>query len=205
MVRKQINWYSKDYSPTFRVTATRDLQEKGTLAKINISVINLRYHNDICHMMKGKTYQEEIDYIVTNEKRNKFITNLALDQNGNSLVLFQFVEKHGKVLYDMMKQKLEMTARYFTYQVKSMLKIENRYVVSWRVKKMLSLLPVLELFLLGLTFVICLILFSLVRLNRKLRFYNLSEEGYEQVTMGLLLTCMIFQMTSILKVIETLL
>ena len=97
-------------------------------------------------MMKGKTYQEEIDYIVTNEKRNKFITNLALDQNGNSLVLFQFVEKHGKVLYDMMKQKLEMTARYFTYQVKSMLKIENRYVVSWRVKKMLSLLPVLELF-----------------------------------------------------------
>lgn len=93
------------FGPTFRVTATRDLQEKGTLAKINISVINLRYHNDICHMMKGKTYQEEIDYIVTNEKRNKFITNLALDQNGNSLVLFQFVEKHGKVLYDMMKQK----------------------------------------------------------------------------------------------------
>ena len=57
-------------------------------------------------MMKGKTYQEEIDYIVTNEKRNKFVTNLALDQNGNSLVLFQFVEKHGKVLqHDMMKQR----------------------------------------------------------------------------------------------------
>ena len=93
------------FGPTKRVTMTRDLQEKGTLAKLNISVLLLRYHNDICHMLKDATYQEEIDYIVTNEKRNKLITNLALDQKGNSLVLFQFVEKHGKPLYDMIKDK----------------------------------------------------------------------------------------------------
>ena len=93
------------FGPTKRVTMTRDLQEKGTLAKLNISVLLLRYHNDVCHMLKDATYQEEIDYIVTNEKRNRLITNLALDQNGNSLVLFQFVEKHGKPLYDMIKDK----------------------------------------------------------------------------------------------------
>ena len=93
------------FGPTKRVTMTRDLQEKGTLAKLNISVLLLRYHNDICHMLKDATYQEEIDYIVTNEKRNRLITNLALDQTGNSLVLFQFVEKHGKPLYDMIKDK----------------------------------------------------------------------------------------------------
>jgi superfamily II DNA or RNA helicase len=56
-------------------------------------------------MMQGKTYQEEMDYLVTNEKRNKLITNLTLDQKGNTLVLFQFVEKHGKVLVDMMRDK----------------------------------------------------------------------------------------------------
>ena len=35
--------------------------------------------------------------------RNKFITNLCKALTGNTLVLFQLVEKHGKVLYDMMK------------------------------------------------------------------------------------------------------
>lgn len=93
------------FGPTKRVTMTRDLQEKGTLAKLNISILLLRYHNDVCHMLKDATYQEELDYIVTNEKRNRLITNLTLDQKGNSLVLFQFVEKHGKPLYDIIKDK----------------------------------------------------------------------------------------------------
>lgn len=93
------------FGPVRRVTMTKDLQEKGTLAKIDISILLLRYHNDVCHMLKDATYQEEIDYIVTNEKRNRLISNLALDQTGNSLVLFQFVEKHGKPLFDMIKDK----------------------------------------------------------------------------------------------------
>ena len=101
------------FGPTKRVTMTRDLQEKGTLAKLNISVLLLRYHNDVCHMLKDATYQEEIDYIVQNEKRNKLITNLALDQTGNTLVLFQFVEKHGKVLFDMMRDKAEEGRKIF--------------------------------------------------------------------------------------------
>ena len=63
--------------------------------------------------MKGKTYQEEIDYIVTNEKRNRLITNLAADQKGNSLVLFQFVEKHGKPLFDMIRDKVGERPVYY--------------------------------------------------------------------------------------------
>ena len=59
------------FGPTKTVTLTRDLQVQGTLAQINISILLLRYHNDVCHMMQGKTYQEEMDYLVTNEKRNK--------------------------------------------------------------------------------------------------------------------------------------
>jgi len=92
---------------------TRDLQEKGTLAKLDISILLLRYHNDVCHWMKGKTYQEEIEYIVTNEKRNRLITNLAADQKGNSLVLFQFVEKHGKPLFDMIRDKVGNRPVYY--------------------------------------------------------------------------------------------
>jgi len=101
------------FGPTKTVTQTRDLQVQGTLAQIDISVLLLRYHNDVCHMMQGKTYQEEMDYIVTHEKRNKLITNLALDQKGNTLVLFQFVEKHGKILFDMMRDKAEDGRKIF--------------------------------------------------------------------------------------------
>ena len=73
----------------------------------------LRYHNDICHLNKGKTYQEEVDFIIGHEKRNKFITNLALDQKGNPLVLLQYVEKHGKILRDMMKDKVKDDRKIF--------------------------------------------------------------------------------------------
>ena len=55
-------------------------------------------------MIKDKKYQDELDFIVTYEPRNKFISKLALDQTGNTLVMFQFVEKHGKVLYDMIRK-----------------------------------------------------------------------------------------------------
>lgn len=73
----------------------------------------LRYHNDECVRLKGSTYQEELEYIVTNEKRNRFIKNLTLDQKGNTLVLFQFVEKHGKVLYDLIQKESEKDRKVF--------------------------------------------------------------------------------------------
>ncbi len=95
------------FGPTYRVTMTRDLQEKGTLAKLDIKILLLRYHNDVCHMMKNATYQEELDYIVQNTKRNNLISNLAVDQKGNTLILFQFVEKHGKPLYELIRDKIE--------------------------------------------------------------------------------------------------
>jgi superfamily II DNA or RNA helicase len=54
-----------------------------------------------------------MDWLVTNEKRNKFIRNLAVTSKGNTLVLFQFVEKHGKVLYDLIKNKVHEGRRVF--------------------------------------------------------------------------------------------
>ena len=44
-------------------------------------------------------YQDEVDYIVTHTERNKFIIGLTKTIKGNTLVLFQFVEKHGNLLH----------------------------------------------------------------------------------------------------------
>ena len=54
-----------------------------------------------------------MDYIVKHDKRNKFIRNLAINSEGNTLVLFQYVEKHGKVLFDMIKDKVHDKRKVF--------------------------------------------------------------------------------------------
>ena len=58
-------------------------------------------------MLKDKTYQEEMDYLVSNEKRNKYIRNLTLSLQGNTLCLFQYVEKHGQILKELIEEKAE--------------------------------------------------------------------------------------------------
>jgi len=58
-------------------------------------------------------YQDEVDFIVRHTPRNQFISNLALDQDGNTLVLFQFVEKHGKPLYDIIREKAHARRKVF--------------------------------------------------------------------------------------------
>jgi superfamily II DNA or RNA helicase len=97
------------FGPTKRVTFTRDLQEDGTLANLNIDVLLLQYSDEIKNKVKDMTYQEEVDFIVTHEPRNKLIRNLALTQQGNTLVLFQFVEKHGEPLHKLIKDKRDNT------------------------------------------------------------------------------------------------
>ena len=86
-----------------KVTSTKELMEKKTLAKLKIKCIVLQYPDADCKFMKDQSYQDEVDLIVRDERRNKFILNLTTHLKGNTLVLFQFVEKHGAVLYDMMK------------------------------------------------------------------------------------------------------
>lgn len=92
-----------------KVTTTRTLQDNDTLAKLEIKRLVLEYKEDF-----GKrSYQDEIDYIVRHEKRNQFIRNLALDQKGNTLVLFQFVEKHGKILHSLIEEKAHEERKVF--------------------------------------------------------------------------------------------
>jgi len=101
------------FGKIFKVTTTRKLQDSDTLAQLNISMIMLQYTSTDKLDFGKKTYQEEIDYIINNTRRNTFIKNLALDQNGNTLVLFQFVEKHGKVLYDMIDSEANKDRKIF--------------------------------------------------------------------------------------------
>jgi len=84
------------FGPSYKTVKTHELMEKGYLAKLNAKIILLK-HPAICF----DTYEDEIQYLISHEQRNKFIKNLALDLKGNTLILYSRVETHGEILYDM--------------------------------------------------------------------------------------------------------
>ena len=91
------------FGQVHKVTTTKKLMEAGTVANLKIICCMLNYKDPERKLIKGMTYQEEIDWIVTNPERNEIIKTLTMAQDGNTLLLFQFVEKHGKLLYDKSK------------------------------------------------------------------------------------------------------
>jgi len=101
------------FGKIYKVTTTKKLQDNDTLAPLEINRLVLNYPIEYRKAFGKKTYQEEIEEIVTNEKRNKFITNLSLDLNGNTLVLFNYVEKHGKPLFQSIQDKADEGRKVF--------------------------------------------------------------------------------------------
>ena len=96
-----------------RVTTTKELQDNNTLAKLDINIIILKYDEKARKDFGKKTYHDEIDFIVGHESRNRFIRNLALSSSGNTLVLFQRVDAHGKPLFDLINEKAEEGRKVF--------------------------------------------------------------------------------------------
>jgi superfamily II DNA or RNA helicase len=96
-----------------RVTTTKELQDNNTLAKLDINIIILKYDEKARKDFGKKTYHDEIDFIVGHEARNRFIRNLALSSSGNTLVLFQRVDAHGKPLFDLINEKAEEGRKVF--------------------------------------------------------------------------------------------
>jgi superfamily II DNA or RNA helicase len=102
------------FGPVRKVTTTAELIDQKHLADFKIKIIVLSYPEEIRKMIaRSADYQAEMDYIVRLEARNKFIRNLALSLDGNTLLLFQFVEKHGKELFSKIKD--EATGRNVYY------------------------------------------------------------------------------------------
>ena len=96
-----------------KVTTTSELIDQKHLAEFKIKAILLSYDEETRKIVSKMDYQTEIDWIVRNPARNKFIKNLALSLKGNSLLLFQFVEKHGDVLFDMIKKAADGRNVYY--------------------------------------------------------------------------------------------
>ena len=84
-----------------KVTRTEKLIKQGHLSEFEIKVLILKHE-----AQEFDTYQQEMDYLVEHENRNKFIRNLVCDLSGNTLVLFNYVERHGMPLFDMINNRV---------------------------------------------------------------------------------------------------
>lgn len=115
------------FGPVYKVTTTKALQDDNTLAPLDIKIPVLQYPQELKKTIKGMTYQDEISFLCEYDPRNKFITNLANSMKGNTLVLFNYVEKHGKPLYDLINSKVRADRN--VYFVSGEVKTEDREAI----------------------------------------------------------------------------
>ena len=91
-----------------KVTTTSDLMKKGQLTPLKVKICMLEHGH-----VPFDSYHQEIDYLITHSKRNNFICNLAIDVSGNTLILFNYVEKHGEPLWEMLNSKVQEGTKVF--------------------------------------------------------------------------------------------
>jgi superfamily II DNA or RNA helicase len=103
------------FGPVYRSVTTKELIDNEHLASFKIKCLILKHTESVCKEAKNWDYQEEMDYIVRNTQRNIFIKNLALSLKGNSLILFQFVEKHGRELYRIVNDEKKKRKVFFVF------------------------------------------------------------------------------------------
>jgi len=101
------------FGPVKKVTTTKELIDNKQLAEFKIKALALNYSDEERQKVAKMKYQEEMDFIVRHEKRNRFIRNLTISQEGNTLLLFQFVEKHGRVLFDDINNRVGQERKVF--------------------------------------------------------------------------------------------
>lgn len=99
--------------PIHKVITTRELMDSNRIVNLDIKCLLMKYNDDYRKLLNKCLYKDEVDFIISNNNRNKFIANLALKQDGNTLVLFQFVAKHGKVLHKMIEARAEDGRKIF--------------------------------------------------------------------------------------------
>ena len=101
------------FGKVYKVTSTAKLIDRKQLAPFRVEIVVLKYPDVICEQFRKIKYADELEFIVGHEKRNKYIRNLVLSLKGNTLLLFRLVKKHGRILYDMIKEKTDDDRKTF--------------------------------------------------------------------------------------------
>jgi superfamily II DNA or RNA helicase len=100
------------FGKAFQITTTSKLISKKQLAPFNINALLLGYSQDTRKASKGFDWEGEVQFLISHEKRNKFIAKLATSLKGNTLILFSRVESHGKPLYELISSMTDRPVHF---------------------------------------------------------------------------------------------
>jgi superfamily II DNA or RNA helicase len=108
------------FGPIKRFVTTKQLMDEGTVADFKVKALVLQHDKESKDLFvktlkdmkkknpakKNMVYAYEKEFLFSNEKRNNYIQKLvhSLD-NQNNLILFDWVEKHGKILEPLLRKE----------------------------------------------------------------------------------------------------
>ncbi len=98
------------FGPCEQLVKTKELMQQGYLTPLKVKCLVLKHE-----WGTFDSYQDEIDYLITHEKRNNLIKNLVKDLSGNTLVLFNYVERHGEPLYNLINTSVNNRKVFFVH------------------------------------------------------------------------------------------
>ena len=101
------------------MTTSSDLMDEGILAELDIQCLVLKYPPEVSKEVVSMDYPREMEFLAGNEKRTQFIKNLTLGQKGNTLILFQYVDKHGRKIYDAFQKLVSNHSLSMVEQIQS--------------------------------------------------------------------------------------
>lgn len=108
-----------------QVITTKELIERKQVTDLAIKCLVLKYPETLTKLTKNLKYQQELEFLISNTDRNKFIKNLTLNLKGNTLLLYQYVEKHGDILYELIS-KSKYAVDKQVYYIHGNIKAEER-------------------------------------------------------------------------------
>ena len=109
---------------------TAEMIDQGYLSPLKIKCIVLKYPDDQRKEVSKLDYQQELEWLFANKRRNTFIKNLALSLKGNTLVLFRYVDKHGIPLYNSIKDEADCPVYYVSGKVPGEEREQIRSIVN---------------------------------------------------------------------------
>ena len=112
--------------PLTVIQTTKQAMDAGHIAQLNLKgiVLDYRHRKEIPDV---SDYHDEIDFIVSDEARNNFIANLAVSLQGNTLIFFNLVDKHGRPLYERIKKLVDGSRN--VYIVDGGVDVDDREVI----------------------------------------------------------------------------
>lgn len=108
------------------LVTTKKLMDRGLIADLTIKCLFLTYPLETSRMVLDSKYDDEFEFIIAHKARNRFIKNLALSLKGNTLLLFEYVEKHGNILKEIIEEALKATPERKCFYVYGGTEVEQR-------------------------------------------------------------------------------